>query len=68
MSGAEASEENESSDGLKKQNFTAEADLTGVVIHDSDHIDSRRFWGECIATITGLDWLKTDEGDMVPMA
>ena len=65
MSGTEASEDNESSGGFKKQNFDAEADLADVVMHDSDHFSSRRFWAECVATITSPDWLKTNEGDMV---
>ncbi len=65
MSGTEASEDNESSDGFKKQNFDAEADLADMVMHDSEHFDSRRYWAECVATITSPSWLQTDEGDMV---
>ena len=65
MSGTEASEDNESSDGFKKQNFHAEADLADVVMHDSEHFDGRRYWAECVAIITSPSSLQTDEGDMV---
>ena len=65
MSGTEASEDNESSGGLKKQNFTGEADLTDVVMHDSDDLGTRRLWAECVATLTSPHDLRTDEGDIV---
>ena len=65
MSGTEASEDNESSGGLKKQNFTGEADLTDVVMHDSDDLGTRRLWAECVATLTSPYDLRTDEGDIV---
>jgi hypothetical protein len=65
MSGKAASEEKESSGGLKKQNFTAEADLTEVTMHENDDEGYRRRWAECVATITSPDELITDEGDMV---
>ncbi len=65
MGGTEAPEDNESSGGLKKQNFTGGADLTDVVMHDSAHIGTRKLWAECVVTLTAPYELKTDEGDIV---
>jgi len=59
------SEYNESSGGFKKQNFTAEASLTNIVMHDSGFGSIREYFAECVATITDPSRLKTNEGDMV---